>query len=127
MVDKRLTKSSVGERIRERLRVRGIATGASLARELGISRQALHKHLRKMVANGEVLQKGTTRGASYRLRKSGDAPIARSLKRRYKLSGLEEDRVFEECALWLNLHRELAKSAYEIVKYAFSELLNNAI
>jgi biotin operon repressor len=121
-----MTKTPV-EKIRQFLQRKGIATGASLAMELGISRQALHKHLKKMITNGEVLQSGVTRGASYRLRQPGEARPARELKRKYKLKGLEEDRVFEECALWLDLKHELTPAAYQIVKYAFSELLNNAI
>lgn len=119
--------NSPADHIRRLLKQKGVAGGAFLAAELGISRQALHKHLKKMMATGEVLQSGTTRGASYRLRQPGEAPASRELKRKYKLKGLEEDVVFEECSLWLNLQRELTDASYEIVKYAFSELLNNAI
>jgi biotin operon repressor/anti-sigma regulatory factor (Ser/Thr protein kinase) len=126
MVDKKATKAPV-EKIRQLLKRKGIATGASLAAELGISRQALHKHLKKMISSGEVLQSGATRAAFYRLSQPGEARPARELKRKYGLKGLEEDRVFEECALWLNLKREAAPAAYDILKYAFSELLNNAI
>jgi anti-sigma regulatory factor (Ser/Thr protein kinase) len=125
-VDNRQTKPAE-EKIRHLLSRKGITTGAFLAAELGISRQALHKHLKKMISKGEVLQLGITRGASYRLRQRREAPVGRQLQRKYRLKGLEEDRVFEEFALWLNLHRELAQNTYDIVKYAFSEMLNNAI
>jgi len=125
-VDTRGTKPTV-DKIRDLLRRKGIATGASLAAELDISRQALHKHLKKMISGGEVLRSGSTRGTSYRLRQPGESPAIQKLKRKYKLRGLEEDRVFEDCALWLNLKRDLTQSAYDVVKYAFSELLNNAI
>jgi biotin operon repressor/anti-sigma regulatory factor (Ser/Thr protein kinase) len=125
-VDNRGTKPAE-EKIRNLLQRQGVTTGAVLAAELEISRQALHKHLKKMISRGEVLKSGTTRGASYRLRQPGEAPTARQSKRKYKLRGLEEDRVFEEYALWLNLHRELTQNAYDILKYAFNEMLNNAI
>jgi anti-sigma regulatory factor (Ser/Thr protein kinase)/biotin operon repressor len=125
-VDNRQTKPAE-EKIRNLLSRKGITTGAFLAAELGISRQALHKHLKKMISKGEVLRLGITRGASYRLRQRREAPVGRQLQRKYKLKELQEDRIFEECALWLNLKRQVSQSAYDIVKYAFTEMLNNAI
>jgi len=100
---------------------------SDLTANLGISRQAVHKHLRKMIRNGEVLRSGTTRGAAYRLAKAGKIPTGSRLKRTYKIAGLQEDRVFDECSLWLNLPKQMNPASFEIIKYAFSEMLNNAI
>ncbi|HSE43453.1 MAG TPA: HTH domain-containing protein, partial [Acidobacteriota bacterium] len=63
------------EKIRKLLQRQGVTTGALLAAKLHISRQALHKHLKKMISRGEVLQSGTTRGASYRLIEPGEAQV----------------------------------------------------
>jgi biotin operon repressor len=125
-VDNRVTNRTE-EKILNLLKKHGVTTGASLANELGISRQALHKHLKKMISKGDVLQSGTTRGASYRLTQPGETQVSHQLKRKYKLKDLEEDRVFEECALWLNLKGKATQTAYDAIKYAFSEMLNNAI
>jgi anti-sigma regulatory factor (Ser/Thr protein kinase) len=40
---------------------------------------------------------------------------------------MEEDRVFDEIGISLNLQSELSEQGYEIVRYAFTEILNNAI
>ncbi len=47
--------------------------------------------------------------------------------RSYQISGLQEDQVFADLSLLLNLKRELADAAYRIFNYAFTEMLNNAI
>lgn len=50
-----------------------------------------------------------------------------SLKRTYLLQNLEEDIVFNEVSMLLNLSKRLTKKAYEIIRYSFTEILNNTI
>jgi anti-sigma regulatory factor (Ser/Thr protein kinase) len=104
---------------------RSSATGAELIGFLGISRQALHVHLRPLIESGRVVKIGSTRAARYAL--ASRAPSPSIVTRDLRLDGLEEHHVYAEVAAILNLQRELPKNAGELVQYAFTEMLNNAI
>jgi biotin operon repressor/anti-sigma regulatory factor (Ser/Thr protein kinase) len=117
----------VSEKIISYLEANRSATGNELVNLLGITRQALNKHIRKLILAGLIEKEGVTKGTRYRLA-SGKSPRHRlTFKRRYPLAGLEEHRVFHQAELKLNLRRELPSNVREIVQYAFTELLNNAI
>jgi len=111
------------------------ANAAELANLIGFSRQALNKHIRELVQGGKVLKHGRTRGVYYSLTgpvgyaKSvrGRPDLLQTFKKRYVIDGLEEHVVFEQVALFLNLRKQLNKNAYAIIKYAFTEILNNAV
>jgi anti-sigma regulatory factor (Ser/Thr protein kinase) len=103
------------------------ATGIEIANHLGISRQAVNKHLKLLIQTGKISKEGNTRAAIYfpagtNLQKTDK----RSFKKVYRLSGLEEDLVFQEISTLLNL-QNLRQNVFEIVQYAFTEMLNNAI
>lgn len=104
-------------------------TGTALAQEIGISRQAVSRHLKALVAAGRVVKEGQTRGTRYRLPRPGEkAPDAGiSTSRTYVLKGLEEDRAFQDLSLGLTLEHRVSESAFSICRYAFTEMLNNAI
>jgi anti-sigma regulatory factor (Ser/Thr protein kinase)/biotin operon repressor len=100
------------------------ATGRELREHLGISRQALSAQLRPLIQAGEVLKSGATRGASYRLPGGGvPARLVRSLE----IEGLDETAAYEVMAARLNLGSELTEPIEAIVRYAFTEMLNNAV
>lgn len=104
------------------------ATGKQLSEYLGISRQAVNKHLKELIQNDRVVKEGITRGAVYRIPSAyKKVPFKKSIEKTYALSGLEEDKVFHELAPLLNLKNELSDRAFKIVSYAFTEMLNNAI
>lgn len=104
------------------------ATGQDLRNFLGISRQAINKHLKEMIGNGLVLKKGKTRKAFYSLHDGKKSiPTVKIINRNYCLQGLEEDSVFRDFALILQLKKYLSGQAFEIIQYAFTEILNNAI
>lgn len=107
----------------------GDSNGAELARRLGISRQAVHKRLRNLVLAGAVARRGATRGAVYALagKQSRSPEAQRTLSRRLPLAGLDEGRVFEEIDRALQLTRSLPENVAAIFRYAFTEMLNNAI
>lgn len=109
------------------LKTHGPTSGTALAEHIGISRQAVNKHLRKLVEIGDIVKWGKTRGAVYGLPENDVPEERRSFDKRYSLAGLEEDRVFDEVALRLNLRRELNAGAFEIFKYSLTEVVNNAI
>jgi biotin operon repressor/anti-sigma regulatory factor (Ser/Thr protein kinase) len=137
-VDNRLTiydtpgKASMGyaERILRIVRESGNASGAKIASILGISRQAVHRHLGRMLDEGKLERDGRTRGVLYRLpgtqSKSARASTG-SYGRTFTIEGLQEDIVFTEVSSRLDLKRTLSTAAYRIFNYAFTEMLNNAV
>ncbi len=112
------------ERIIEFLSQHPSATGKDLREHLGITRQALSVHLRRLVAAGEVVRSGNTRGAVYSL--ASRRPEVR-LKRSLSLRGLDEGEAYELVAASLNLGSQLVDHVEAILRYAFTEMLNNAI
>ncbi|MGD2270261.1 MAG: DUF4325 domain-containing protein [Desulfobacterales bacterium] len=116
------------EKILNFVRERQSATGKELSEILGISRQAVNKHLKILIEDKSIVKEGSTKGTIYRLPSSKmEASDLVKLKKTYVLKGLEEDKVFREIAPQLDLKRTLNKSAFSIVHYAFTEILNNAI
>ena len=105
-----------------------IVSGREIADYLGVSRQAVNKHLKALIQSGELVKEGSTRGATYKLKeKDGREKSAGKFEKTYNLKSLEEDSVFKEIEMYLNLEKELNSYTKDIVRYAFTELLNNAI
>ncbi len=108
----------------------GSLSGAKIASTLGISRQAVHRHLGRMLDEGKLERDGRTRGVLYRLprTRSKTARVSTgSYRRTFTIEGLQEDVAFTEVSSRLNLRRTLSTAAYRIFNYAFTEMLNNAI
>lgn len=86
---------------------------------LGISRQAVSKHIKYLIAKESLLAEGNTRDRHYRL-----LPIA-TKEYKYFLAGLREDVV------WRNdiapIFSDLSENVRQIWQYGFTEMLNNAI
>jgi DNA-binding MarR family transcriptional regulator len=118
-------------RILAALRSRRSWSGAQIAAALGLTRQAAHRHLIRLLDEGLVRRTGRTRGVLYRLPdRGGNAPASSSpasFHRAYRIDGLMEDAVFADAEVRLALRRSLSGAAYEIFAYAFTEMLNNAI
>lgn len=103
-------------------------TSADAVKLVKISRQTVSLHLSNLVREGYLTKEGSTRGARYRYVRGKAAPpkeVVVQLAK--KLAGLEEDRVFREVDVKLQLKRKVNKNAYRILSYAFTEMLNNAI
>jgi len=85
----------------------------------GLSRQAVNKHIQKLVAEGSLEASGTTRNRQYSLKITDQKSFA------YALEGLREDVV------WRNdiapLLSELPDNVRQIWQYGITEMLNNAI
>jgi len=90
------------------------------ARNFGISRQAVNKHVKRLVEQKALLARGTTRNRHYLLH-----PLVQ-WEQIYLLDGnLEEDRVWRvDIAPLLG---ELPDNVKDIWHYGFTEILNNAI
>jgi len=133
MVDNKLTIPYTSivktiEKILKYLSDNKSASGTEIANHLGISRQAVNKHLKTLIQRGKVQKEGNTRAAIYfpvtgKLKKV----YIKSFKKLYQLSNLKEDTVFWEINTLLNLKRQVRHNIFEIIQYVFTEMLNNAI
>jgi biotin operon repressor len=101
-------------------------SGVQLSESLGISRQAVNKHLKLLLQNGSLIKEGVTRGAVYKIA-TAEKKITKTYKKSLFLKGLEEDKIFQQIDISLNLSRLISPKAYEIARYSFTEMLNNAI
>lgn len=110
---------SIPELIRVLAADRGYVTAGEVAKAAGVSRQAAHYHLVQMVRDGELHRVGAGRGSRY-------VPDA-DLDRTYPLEGLEEDRVWDEVAADVPEIQGAPPNVRSIMRYAFTEMLNNAI
>jgi anti-sigma regulatory factor (Ser/Thr protein kinase) len=100
-------------------------TGRALREHLGITRQALAVHLRGLIESGEVVKSGSTRAARYRLAAGAPAPLV--VTRELSLRHLDEGEVYQDLVLRLGLRGQLRPPVEAILRYAFTEMLNNAI
>jgi anti-sigma regulatory factor (Ser/Thr protein kinase) len=98
------------------------ARGASeVAAAVGMSRQAAHRHLAKLVATGKLVLEGKARSSRYR--SAGSLPMVRHFPR----AVIAEDRVWQEISSTHPAIGGLSKTARPVFQYAFTEMLNNAI
>ncbi|MGH9392854.1 MAG: STAS-like domain-containing protein, partial [Terriglobales bacterium] len=94
--------------------------GQIAAEHLGISRQAVNRHLQRLTRDGALTAKGRTRNKSYAL-----APLVRWTHVYAVGPGLEEDAVWRlDVAPRLG---HLADNVADIWQYGFSEMFNNAM
>ncbi len=91
-----------------------------VAAKFGITRQAVSKHLKRLVIAGELLSEGNTRHRSYRLK------VLPQHEFRYPIvPGLEEDRAWLlDVAPALG---KLPKNVLDIWQFCFTEMFNNAV
>jgi len=89
------------------------------AEEFNCTRQAVHKHMRRLIDEGAVVVSGTTRSRRYAL-----APLEK-WEKEYQLGALSEDFVWR--ANIAPLLGKLPENVLEIWQYGFTEMLNNVI
>ena len=90
------------------------------ARQFGVSRQTIHRHLAEMVSEGILAATGRTRGRTYSLR------TLPGNDQRFQISEqLAEDKVWREC--FAGLLSELPDNVRQLCNYGFTEMFNNAI
>lgn len=89
------------------------------SKRFGVSRQAVNRHIRELLAEGYITAEGKTRQREYALR------VLRDKNFTVPLAGLAEDRVWRtEVAPLL---KELPRNVLDIWHYGFTEMVNNAI
>lgn len=101
-------------------RRKSAASTSDVARAFGISRQAAHRHLRRLATAGAIVSRGAGRSSRWEI-----ASSERTFK--YRAAGLAEDRVWEEIARETAAVSSLTQGARSIAAYAVTEMLNNAI
>lgn len=90
------------------------------AEKFGCSRQAVHKHLQRLIADGSVTDGGQTRNKTYQL-----APLVKWSKQYELASGLAEDLVWRTDIA--ELLGKLPENVLSIWHYGFTEMFNNVI
>lgn len=123
-----MNRKNVREIIIDIIERKGKVGSGEVARAAGVTRQAAHYHLRRMVAEGLLEARGRGRGSHYLFsrvasRGSGGSSST-NMGFLYSRAGLEEDRV------WSQLEGKFGNrdtNDDRILHYAFTELLNNAI
>ncbi len=99
---------------------------ADLVSILGISRQTTADHLKRLVNENIIQKKGSTRSATYSFG-AAKVPAALNIDLVKSNKDLHEDAVYDEIERRLHLKAVLPKNVRNIIYYAFSEMLNNAI
>ncbi len=87
--------------------------------KFGISRQAVHRHVQKLVQDGLLIPHGTTRNRTYEVK-----PLV-NFSKNLPLSGLEEDKVWRQNIL--PLMENVSPNILQICHHGFTEMVNNAI
>ncbi|MBM3251070.1 MAG: DUF4325 domain-containing protein [Candidatus Nealsonbacteria bacterium] len=113
--------------IKEFIRTKKRATSVKIARYFGFSRQYASQILRAMVNAGEIVKFGSTRAAFYTLPELIDEIGPKATKRRFVNKNIKEHEVFDDLVSVFPAFQTAPENIRSIVRYSFSEMLNNAI
>ena len=87
--------------------------------KFGISRQASHRHIQKLMQDGSLIPHGATRNRTYEVE-----PLVNFYENLH-LKGLEEDKVWRQRIL--PLMENVSSNVLQICHHGFTEMVNNAI
>lgn len=122
---------NVNDLILRQARNTGSVNSDAIATACNISRQAAHQHLRELVKSQKLLKIGKTRGSYYILFSKKEAKKIKKEERTYQLKlknkKLQEDYVYDRIVYATPSLKKLQKNTQDITRYAFTEMLNNAI
>jgi len=112
-------------------RGKGNVNSATVAKICNVSRQAAHQHLRELVKSQKLLRIGKTRGSYYILFSKKEAKKISETDKKCKLKlknkNLQEDHVYTKAVYAIPSIKKLQKNTQDIIRYAFTEMLNNAV
>lgn len=110
--------STSADRVRLLADRRGEIQNRDVTRALRVSAATAHRVLHALVVGGILERHGRGPAARYRLR---------TLHHRFRLRGLDENRVWHEIAAGIARIRSLDAAAVQSLQYAATEIVNNAI
>ncbi len=117
-------KGDLKEAILRILKKKKSLSAPRLALQLGVSRQHCVRLISQLVNLGKVVKTGSTRAALYSIQQT---PPKQKIILIKKIKNLQEDLVFDEVAMRMNLIKKTSPNVFTILNYAFTEMLNNAI
>lgn len=109
------------------VKARKILKTSEVALSLGVSRQYASQLLNLLVQQGRVVKIGTTRNARYTLPELANKLVVRRVKLRLENAGIKEHEVLENFVALFPAFRRAPENVQSIIRYGFSEMLNNAI
>lgn len=115
------------DEILQYIRVNSEVSGRELCDHLALSRQALHQHMKVLISEGMVLKSGGTKGVRYRLPDWKGTTKLLTFHKRVTVQGAAEDRIWDDAVAWLGLRKALSKTVFDVLHYAFTEMVNNVI
>ncbi len=107
-------------------------TATALMKRFGVSRQAIHRHLKALVREGKILKQGSSRRTTFYLLNTAEARRTllgkpRRFQKRIRAKGASEDVLLNELKQQAGFLDPLSPEALGIFQYAFTEMVNNAI
>ncbi|MDB5388075.1 MAG: histidine kinase [Planctomycetaceae bacterium] len=119
-MSRHITTSNIRQFILESVADHDSDLAAHVASTLGISRQAVNKHLKSLVEDNQLVADGKTRSRRYSLKPTHEAHLV-----------LLNDGTLQEDVPWTEqlrpLLNDLPRNVFEILQYGLTEMLNNAI
>jgi anti-sigma regulatory factor (Ser/Thr protein kinase) len=110
--------AAAAERLRALVDRQGEVGNRDVVRALRVSPATSHRLLRALVLAGVLERQGRGPAARYRLRR---------VRRRFTLAGLEEDRAWQRVAADIARVRPLREQEARSLRYAATEVINNAV
>lgn len=110
--------AAAAERLRALVDRQGEVGNRDVVRALRVSPATSHRLLRALVLAGILERQGRGPAARYRLRR---------VRRRFTLAGLEEDRAWQRVAADIARVRPLREQEARSLRYAATEVINNAV
>ncbi len=115
-------RKEIDDAVRVLLREQGAFTSRDLSERTGRTRQALHRHLSRLVEGGSLVREGRARGTRYR------PPGGPLFERTHPIDSLQEDEVWRELRDWLaGSAAEPTAETDAVLQYVVTEIVNNAI
>lgn len=120
------------EQILEAIKKDGFITTGVVAERLGVSRAYAHRLLQRLREDGLIVALGRTNRARYILASNKKAMNAAkrdllNIRLRLRNERLSESQIFQRIEDETGIFLDVRENVYKVVRYAFTEMLNNAI
>ncbi len=113
------------------LKRRGEVKAADLVKVSGFSRAYINRFFRELRRDGKIVLLGKTNRAKYVLASSKTVKAVKERIAHFRRTlinhNLSEDAVFDEIKEETGIFSGLSKNVFDVLEYAFTEMLNNAI